>query len=400
MDLTRYKEKLTRIIDPFVYIYITSFFILSHAIMGTEKYSNFIALMLMGLLAVYSLYGLKNYVSYYVMAGALFVGYGFLSSLWALDGPETIVRMMSVLKLFVLTSLLFNYCVSEKKSDLIFKAIYVAGVMYACFYILYYSPSYIIRFMKTSFVGGDRMGYTLGNSNSLSVQCAFAALIGLYYIIFEKQWANIFPIALCGVVVISTASRTGLFVAVAGLFLLIFFRGRGRGKLISLAVIAGLVGLMFLVAQLPMFRPFYEKIIAGVKGLLKGGDTDYSTGTRLVMIRAAWDCFKQSPLLGIGMGSSGLIVYGLFEDKSYFHNNFAEVLAGGGLVGFILYYYWYLSGAVRGLLKNKDDNLVLLSFVLILVGLLSHMGSVTYYDKLSAMLVLGSHVVASLSDRK
>ena len=67
---------------------------------------------------------------------------------------------------------------------------------------------------------------------------------------------------------------------------------------------------------------------------------------------------------------------------AYLHNNFVEMLCGGGLVGFILYYSIYVYLFVQ-LFKYRKADREAFSIAIVWLGLMLIMnyGMVTYYSK-------------------
>ena len=71
-----------------------------------------------------------------------------------------------------------------------------------------------------------------------------------------------------------------------------------------------------------------------------------------------------------------------FGRDTYFHNNYVEILASGGIVGFFVYYgiYFYI---IKEMIKNKKnkDIYFYISFALIFILLFMDYASVSYYSK-------------------
>ena len=68
----------------------------------------------------------------------------------------------------------------------------------------------------------------------------------------------------------------------------------------------------------------------------------HSALLRKSMVEIGMRQFKKTPILGIGIGCSHLIVMPVLGLDTYLHNNFVELLACGGIVGTLIYYSFYL----------------------------------------------------------
>ena len=92
--------------------------------------------------------------------------------------------------------------------------------------------------------------------------------------------------------------------------------------------------------------------------------------------------FRQSPLIGIGIGNANLYTQILFGNNHYLHNNYVELLACGGLIGFFLYYsiHLYILFFLWKYRKYRDKEFDI-CLVLLLINLIVDYGAVSYYDK-------------------
>ena len=82
------------------------------------------------------------------------------------------------------------------------------------------------------------------------------------------------------------------------------------------------------------------------------------------------------------MGSGHLVAWKYLNKYFYLHNNFAEVLAGGGLVGFTIYYSIYLYIFVSFTRYRKYSTMeTAVCTALLVMALVEDYASVTYYSK-------------------
>lgn len=111
------------------------------------------------------------------------------------------------------------------------------------------------------------------------------------------------------------------------------------------------------------------------------GALDKSLRVRKRMVDSAVNLYQARPFLGWGMDYYKYSE--LSELGTYSHNNFLELLSGGGLVGFFLYYLKYillLKEYFKCLLKSKEQKYKLISCILfIVIMIIIEYWQVTYF---------------------
>lgn len=105
---------------------------------------------------------------------------------------------------------------------------------------------------------------------------------------------------------------------------------------------------------------------------------------RQKLINLGVQIFKKNPLFGIGIGCPHIIAKQKIGYDSYLHNGFIECLAGGGIIGFIIYYFLYAYLLFK-LYKNRryKDNLYSICLILILIFLFRDYAMVSMYSKVT-----------------
>lgn len=111
-------------------------------------------------------------------------------------------------------------------------------------------------------------------------------------------------------------------------------------KILFLALVGTIIGY-FTIMKIPIL---YEIIGYRIQNTIMyyqtGTNDDASMIVRNRMIEESYNLFQQKKLLGWGMD---YYKYSGLSDLGYYsHNNFLELLAGGGIIGFVLYYMKYL----------------------------------------------------------
>ena len=309
----------------------------------------------------------------------------FLSVIWAWDTENAMTRGKTAFSMLVCYSLAY-LCYQEFDSvDSLLKAVLWGGnaVMLVIF------GTFGVHGILSLLEYGDRLSEQFYlNSNVVGVVCAMSMVTNVYYILKDKRirWWNLFLVP--GVIILSaTGSRQALAIMAGGLVLLMFLtmiRGRSPGE-IAIFFVAGillLIGMLILIARLPAFSGIYRRMLSMVSAVTGVGKTDRSATTRLALIDVGLAQFKRTPILGVGMGSGHLVAWKYLNKSFYLHNNFAEVLAGGGLVGFTIYYSIYAYIFVRFFRYRRYATLeTAVCVTLLIMALVEDYASVTYYAK-------------------
>ena len=89
----------------------------------------------------------------------------------------------------------------------------------------------------------------------------------------------------------------------------------------------------------------------------------------------------QNPILGIGIANANIYTQLYYGHDHYLHNNFVELLACGGALGFLIYYSLYFR-LLFCFYKNRNnrDREFDLCVVLLLIMLIVDFGAVSYYN--------------------
>ncbi|MBR0153395.1 MAG: O-antigen ligase family protein, partial [Lachnospiraceae bacterium] len=107
------------------------------------------------------------------------------------------------------------------------------------------------------------------------------------------------------------------------------------------------------------------------------------------------EIWREHPLLGIGMDNARMIGGEVFNKGEYYlHNNYMELLADGGLIGFLLYYsmpFLLLTRAVRQQRRWVEDD-AMICVILLLLMLVLDVGFVSYDSRTNYLLYLAIYI--------
>lgn len=238
----------------------------------------------------------------------------------------------------------------------------------------YYSFSvfYLKRF-------GDQFLY---NSNSIAILNVFASLIVLHWIKIADLAKKILPaIALMFFVVVLflTGSKKGLIGFFFGMIVLFYQRAKGTKKLERIFIgIISVIAVLAVVVNTPLLYEIVGyRIDAFIDFIFKIDTGDTSSKIRMELIQYALHLWVEHPLLGVGINNFSM--YQSIGSMDYYaHNNYVELLADLGMIGFLLYYSMLLYLLYKKI-NNKYDILVLMK-TMIWVVLFLDIGVVAYQD--------------------
>ena len=191
-------------------------------------------------------------------------------------------------------------------------------------------------------------------------------------------------------VVAASTSRKALILLAFGTIAALLIRSESKNpiytllKLIGVVIVVGI--LLGIIIKLNIFSGVNERM-KGLIALISGvGEIDNSTNLRRMMIAKGLKQFSKTPLVGIGIGNAGTLE---IKGYNYLHNNYVELLACGGIVGFLIYYsmYFYI---IANLVKYRkyEGKLSKLIFCLVMLILMMDYGAVNYYDKATYFYLL------------
>ncbi len=212
------------------------------------------------------------------------------------------------------------------------------------------------------------------NANNFSFLMMASAIISFYkgYIRSKKLWY--FPAALFIVSCLLSGSRKSTVMCLVGIaFLILFSFGKPRHFFHFFAACALAALLLWASLKIDLL---YDVIGRRFESMLNyyinpaQTKTDTSLEFRSYFIEFAKQLFYEKPFFGHGFSNFSTLLQteSSFNKKLYAHNNYWEILADLGVVGFILYYWFYAYLGIRAiikLIKNRQSYTATLAIALL-----------------------------------
>ncbi len=318
----------------------------------------------------------------------LFLAFCYASTWWARD-PSLASSKINGVFFNGIAILVMNICYNNQnrmnKVEDFIKIVLYGGYVIVLYIFVRFGVGGIMRMAAND----ERLTNELLNANTLGLCAAYSLVINFYYILSRRkfQWADLLMVP-AFVLLIVSQSRKAILVVVLGVIGAYLLKNIGVKKNAQkyLKILLGMLvitAVMVFVARLEVMAPIMNRIyeiFEMMAGLGKRGVN--SAWIRFAYTELGLQLFKENPLLGIGIGNANIYTQMYYGHNHYLHNNFIELLACGGLVGFGIYYsiYAYFLWVFWKNRKYRDMEYNICLLLLVLVLIMDY-GAVSYYSK-------------------
>ena len=363
---------------------LISFMIMSFYIFETESWGRYV---LFGITIIITLiYSYKNGFKLFLVINrpfhiymSSFALFSVVSSIWAWNASLSISKSITIFSILVCFSFLYPYFLQRNNIDILIDAFMFSGYGISIYTVIFYGVNGIVSMLN----GNIRVGNDFTNANSIGLIVATSSIIQFYYLLKkEKRGYSIFLIP-CVISLAISQSRKALIMLIVGVAFMIVFSNTQKSslvkKVIRIIIAFFTVGiLIYVLSQIDIFAGVFSRF----KTLFESMNGQRAEDIRAVYRKIGMQQFYKTPILGIGIGNSLELLDSVGQNRTYLHCNFVEILASGGIIGFVIYYWVYVK-LLKGLWKYRFYRLSTtnLCIVLLLLMLIMDYGMVTYYDK-------------------
>ncbi len=363
-----------------------SFFILLSSLFSAtnvegSNYFYYVAFFLFfGLTFIKLLMSLKTHGGLNIPSFTLWYG-GFVllslaSVLWA-QYPDNSMRVISRM----LQSTVITFCVAQNYATRkgLLRCIRIFAWTGTCM-ALYMLANTPVNKWFDGFFGSSA---THQNTNTLGMLFTLCVMVSFYFAFYcnEKRYYAITVLQM--LIVILTSSRKSLLASVAGLAMMAMLKVQRRNIVFRIFTISGFVlAVYYLIMSVPELYSAIGVRMESMTEHLMGDGGDFSISLRQLFIDNAKDMFYEKPLLGYGINNFVALIYRRIGISSYAHNNYYEILADLGIVGFIVFYgyYFFLLFTLLKIWRNRNGSLVKLMLVWLAVIMICEYGMISYYS--------------------
>lgn len=336
----------------------------------------------------------------------LFVIYAGLSLLWAKYDKNQSLSFLLMMIVFIILSC--NVFRTKEDVEFLIKANIWAGVILSIYAPFTYGFNNYINAM----ISGMRMGSEVGGANTVGICTAMSLVMALGYYLFKRNKLYIAAMAPMVFTCFSTGSRMALITVIAGVLIMffIYYNMTNRNKLgsffkIVFFSIVILVAGYYLLKSIPAFNRLYVRFDELIQVLLGNKASTDGIGTnriRTVLINTGLNAFKENPIFGIGYNNGRYLMSGYRGNATYsLHNNFVDILCGGGIIGFTIYYSLFIALIISLLKRIKLKSWVAgIALATLILNLISHMSGIFHVLKFYYPWLIIWIIAANLPDEE
>ena len=344
----------------------------------------------------------KIKISKLVIWTLLFWGYYFLTLFWCNNSNDTLELVNPAIQIIILAFCLSNIVKNNEDIEKIFKYIIIS--------MLVTSILIIIR-TPFSYYGVVRIGGATGlHYNNIGIRLAIAALLCMYFfrkkdLSFKKKIFYIVCFLIFVILAFLTGSKKAVIIVIAGYIFYELFIAKGIKFVLKMI----LIPIILLGVYIIMMSNSYTRNVIGnrfstlFETVISDSKSDRSYIERSYYISEAKYLFKQNTVLGYGGNNFVSYMRNIgYRHIAYSHNNFYELLATLGLIGFIIYYTFYIKLIINLIKCYKAENsrLVLFYLILMIINIILDYARVCYQTSFNLIVLFIAYFIADIYNKK
>jgi len=226
-----------------------------------------------------------------------------------------------------------------------------------------------------------------GNPNDYSFMLCLGILSVVYLLFFELSVRRLiivhhFLLLLFLIeLVFYAGSRAIIFGTVFILIFYVYYVFKSSGVFGKLALLGVVIAGSYSVSTNLDKIQVASRIVSAVQtSSSQSGETDFSTSSRLAFFKEGLRLWTKRPV--IGYGTDMFRDVNVVEKGYYSHNNYIELLANNGILGFFLYYSLHLIFARLIWISDFSMKVKRYYYLVLFVLLTADIAMVTYYHKI------------------
>ncbi len=329
----------------------------------------------------------------------LFFIYAECSSFWAISPSVSARHYLVIMILVLLISFLIpQYADDINQAETILKIFVYSSLGISAIQLIFTPAENWFSGYFGSAVGGN-------NTNHFGFIVMSSAIISFYFAYLKRIKIHYLFTFIFFFLCILSSSRKAILMAIFGICLIILFAFKKRHHLLHLGVL--LIISVISIILIMEIEFLYNIVGFRFSSLFAHYVHDYafadgSLETREYFIEFARLLFEEKPIFGQGFANFSILL-GLENNRGlgvYAHNNYWEILADLGIVGFIVYYWFYLFLFIKlvvKLFKNKDNSIFILALSLLVSEIVLEWGLVSMATMQPQFVMVLIYICSSVS---
>ena len=383
MNNFKVKRSSINIQALFIILYLLTSVVATRTIHGFV----FIVLVVLTCKQVFNRSLLSLFKGKYIKAFIMFSAFVLISYFWAdkkfLDRTiATVIALGLIEEIYIYFYFASMLCKKWSIDDLFL--IYLIFAVAIGAYLLIFSP----RSIWTD--SNIRVGSNLNiHRNLIGMIMAYASTISLYFSRKTskrtKRLVYYLLILVMGTICLLTGSRKGALIIVGGIVGYLIFSERNKKLIRNVGIAIGLLIAIYIVVMTN--DVLYSKIGIRFQYMITSIINDDTTvessiNTRAYYRTAAISLWKKHPIIGAGLdGFTSYMARISYWHVAYSHNNYTEMLANYGIIGFLLYYVQRFVMIFHLRMKRyKNDKSICLLWICGLIMIVMEYACVSYYS--------------------
>ena len=323
----------------------------------------------------------------------MFIVLSLLSCLWADSVPSVLYPISRMVQILAITYCMTLYIDSTERLER-----YITALMAATLFMIFYI---YIRTPRTRWFAGFLGQVTHYNTNDVGCALSVCVLFAFYEAYVRKKKICYALAAIAMLTAALTSSRKALLMCVFGVLMIVAFHYRERNYILRVLIfLTGLTTVIILIYRVPLlYGAVGWRLNKMVNYIMNEDASDYSLYTRQFFIDMAKRFFEEKPLLGIGLHNFSFRIRDYSNVSAYAHNNYMEIAADLGIVGLIMYYWFYaylVLKLAKQMLNGHKNALLFLPMMLLFV--VFEYGMVNYYKTQVQMGLAAAFAAVVIND--
>lgn len=244
------------------------------------------------------------------------------------------------------------------------------------------------------------------NPNTFGYVIAMGAIIAFFFSYIKGKtlyYAFIPVLLMCSVF---SSSRKSIGAIALGIFLIILFARNKKHRYFHLFIlgIISVIAFVSLIVNENLYEIIGWRFVSMFEHYTSNqAEADTSLNLREYFIEFAKILFKEKPLHGQGFANFSylLLTESQISAETYAHNNYWEILADLGIIGFIVYYWFYAALLIKliiNIANKKSSTISSLAIAMLISQLILEVGVVSMASFFPQIVISLIYVCSFASD--